>query len=401
MKKQKMLKLTAFTSEPSFENSFSAPAGYTGEISVVFKDKNVSIHGFDGSAWSMVYTWSNQDSQHKFENTYEKYFIKSLTGQEESVYVSFFSTGHYVASKPRLATKVSEMKLADIDEVPVYTPGDVGKLLTVMSNGSLAWLLTNETWMVDGSPVESGNASGLEDLAELQLFGGATVDGGVLNAPNASDYATLPHAAEYDIAESKTFSMWFKTSDLTAVDFDDSYTLISKWRHDNTSGYILSLNKGSATNNTVQNHMNSNGWSTNGYVRFVSCNSASSHNFDSSTFYKLNKNVEDNQWHHIVFQIDNVAVGVQPKTRVFLDGVLLTDVVGSRNNGSTLQLKEADGWLTDRFYVEQSNPTIPLNIAAHSYSPGYRNFKGMMDGVKIDSGIMTEAEISDLYAAGR
>lgn len=401
MKKQKMLKLTAFTSEPSIENAFSAPTGYTGEISVVFKGKNVSIHGFDGSAWSMIYTWSNQDPQYKFENTYQNYFIKSLTGQEESVYVSFFSTAAITNSKPRLATKASEMKLSDIDEVPVYTAGDANKLLTIMSDGSLAWLLINETWMIDGSPVETQNASGLEDLPTLQLFGGATVAGGVLNAPNAGDYGTLPHTSSYDIAESKTFSMWFKTSDLTATDFDDSYTLISKWRHDNKSGYVLSIGKGVASANTVQNYMNSNGWGTNGYVRFIACNSASTHSIDSSTFYKLNKSVEDNQWHHIVFQIDNVAVGVQPVTRVFLDGVLLSESVGSRNSGSTLQLPAANGWLTDRFYVEQSVPTIPLNIAAHSYSPGYRTFRGSLDGVNIDSGIMTEAEVSSLYAAGR
>ncbi len=52
MKKQKMLKLTAYLSDPSVENSFSTPVTHSGEISVVFRGKNVSIHGFDGSAWT-------------------------------------------------------------------------------------------------------------------------------------------------------------------------------------------------------------------------------------------------------------------------------------------------------------------------------------------------------------
>jgi hypothetical protein len=317
--------------------------------------------------------------------------------------VSFFSVDNYQGSTPLMAGIQRDVKLYDIEEVPVYTASDVNKFLTVMSDGSLRWLGLSESYIVEliGGGGDTGNAAGLEDNVSLQLFGGATVDGGVLNAPNAGDYATLPHAAEYEIAEAKTFSMWFKTSDLTALDFDDNYTLISKWRHSDRSGYILSIGKGVDSKNTVQNYMNNNGWGTNGYVRFIACNPASTHSIDSSTFYKLNKNVEDNQWHHIVFQIDNVAVGVQPVTRVFLDGVLLSESVGSRNSGSTLQLPAANGWLTDNFYVEQSTPTIPLNIAAHSYSPGFRTFRGSLDGVSIDSGIMTDSQISDLFNAGR
>jgi hypothetical protein len=338
MKKQKFMKLSAFTSEPALENAFAAPGSHNGEISVVFRGKNVSIHGWDGSAWTTIYTWNSLDKQFTFENTYQNYFLKSLTGQEESMGVSFFSVDNYQGSTPLMAGIQRDVKLYDIEEVPVYTASDVNKFLTVMSDGSLRWLGLSESYIVEliGGGGDTGNAAGLEDNVSLQLFGGATVDGGVLNAPNAGDYATLPHAAEYEIAEAKTFSMWFKTSDLTALDFDDNYTLISKWRHSDRSGYILSIGKGVDSKNTVQNYMNNNGWGTNGYVRFIACNPASTHSIDSSTFYKLNKNVEDNQWHHIVFQIDNVAVGVQPVTRVFLDGVLLSESVGFRNSGSTL-----------------------------------------------------------------
>ena len=91
MKKQKFMKLTAYTSSPDLGNSFSAPVTHDGEISVVFKGRNISIHGYDGSVWSTIYTWNGVDAQHTFNNTYQNYFLESLTGSEESVGVSFFS----------------------------------------------------------------------------------------------------------------------------------------------------------------------------------------------------------------------------------------------------------------------------------------------------------------------
>lgn len=153
MKKQKFMKLTAFVASPSIENSFSAPATHDGEVSVVFSGKNIAIHGWDGSSWSIIYTWDGTDKHHTFDNTFQNYFLESLTAQEETIQISFFSTNRYQSSIPSLAGVDRDVKLYDVDEVPIYTASDEDKMLTVMSDGSLQWLGANETWMIDGSPV--------------------------------------------------------------------------------------------------------------------------------------------------------------------------------------------------------------------------------------------------------
>ena len=164
MKKQKMLKLTAYLSDPSAENSFSAPVTHSGEISVVFRGKNVSIHGFDGSAWTTIYTWNSLDPQHQFNNTYQSYYLKSLTGSEETLNVSFFSTEKYLGSTPLIAGIDRGTKLHDIEEVPIYTSSDENKMLTVMSNGTLSWLLANESFTIPAAPGDEAQSLFIEDM---------------------------------------------------------------------------------------------------------------------------------------------------------------------------------------------------------------------------------------------
>lgn len=224
MKKQKMLKLTAYLSDPSAENSFSAPVTHSGEISVVFRGKNVSIHGFDGSAWTTIYTWNSLDPQYQMNNTYQSYYLKSLTGSEETLNVSFFSTEKYQGSTPQIAGIDRGTKLHDIDEVPIYTSSDENKMLTVMSNGSLAWLLASESFIVPSEGQGSGGnviaGTFIEELASASnnLSNGALITNNVFVKPtNAS--VTLVSLDADDIVdfnvdgtrteEEMTLSMWF------------------------------------------------------------------------------------------------------------------------------------------------------------------------------------------------
>lgn len=169
MKKQKFMKLSAFTSDPSLENSFSAPETHNGEISVVFKGKNVSIHGWDGASWTTIYSWNSSDQQFTFENTYQNYYLKSLTGSEEEMSVSFFSISRYQGSTPALAGINRETKLYDIEEVPVYTASDVNKFLTIMSDGSLRWLGLSESYIVEVIGGEEGGG-GEQPVSFSEIF---------------------------------------------------------------------------------------------------------------------------------------------------------------------------------------------------------------------------------------
>jgi len=212
MKKQKMLKLTAFPSNPVIENAFSAPVTHSGEVSVVFKGKNVSIHGWDGSSWSTIYTWNSLDPQYQFNNTYQSYYLKSLTGSEETINVSFFSAESYQGSTPLLVGIDRGTKLYDIDEVPIYTADDHNKMLTVMSNGSLAWLLANESFIVPEEGGSSSTPTGAGTfLEEFTMFGGGALTDGVLStsAVTPSYYKKSGMVAPSTTATTAVFSMWF------------------------------------------------------------------------------------------------------------------------------------------------------------------------------------------------
>jgi len=218
MKKQKFMKLSAFTSDPELGNSFSAPATHDGEVSVVFRDKDISIHGWDGSAWTTIYTWNGLDKQFTFNNTYQNYFLKSLTGSQETMGVSFFSTSRYQGSTPSLAGIDRDVKFHDVDEVPIYTSSDDGKFLTVRSDGSLAWLGLNESYVVEviGTGDEGGGSSFTPTgagtfLEEFTMFGGGTLTDGVLStsAATPSYYKKSGMVAPSTTATTAVFSMWF------------------------------------------------------------------------------------------------------------------------------------------------------------------------------------------------
>lgn len=276
MKKQKFMKLTAFASSPSLENSFSAPGTHNGKISVVFSGKSVKIHGWDGSAWSVIYTWNSVDKQFTFDNTFSNYFLESLTGGNETMGVSFFSVGRYQGSTPSLAGVTREVKLYDVDEVPIYTSSDDGKMLTIMSDGSLRWLASDATWMIDGSPVPGApadpvisasvtisddyfnlpnlvDANGLEtpQLTKMPVGGEPVVNPsndkiytfsganyflyghGSINEPYPFHNRVAEHAQltgkEFSYSGyARTYSIWFKADD-ASVGNTNLQTLFSKW----------------------------------------------------------------------------------------------------------------------------------------------------------------------------
>ena len=156
MKKQKFLKSVAHVGTPDLLNAITPPVTHNDQVSVVFKESDISIHGWDGSTWTQIYTKIEDDVQFKFANTYQKYYIQSNTNAPQSVYVSFFSSDDIASSKPQLAGLTRETRLYDIEQVPIYRVDNAEKLLTILSDGKLAWLGANESYVVETETVQIG-----------------------------------------------------------------------------------------------------------------------------------------------------------------------------------------------------------------------------------------------------
>lgn len=343
MRKQKTIKMTASPLDPSLGGSFQPPATHDGDISIVFRGKNMSIHGWDGSAWSTIYTRNGDDKQFAFPHTYQNYYVKSLTGSDETFSASFFSTGKYERSTPLLAGIQRGTKLHDIEEVPIYTASDANKLLTVMSNGSLAWLLANETWMIDGSPV--GNLNGREDLSTINLFGNAQVIDGVLTLDGTSGtYATV--SSDFAYTDMLYASVWFKT---TAS--GDRRIISTHVRSSGNNGYFIMLN--------------------NGQLQYRRPN--------QTTDWTVGPNgLNDGQWHF--FAMSWQAGGSWVAS---LDGVQL----GTGSGGT------ATGYIAGWDCYVGANPW--------SGNQPYGMFLGEIDGVVIENNTKTLSEMQAIYNAGR
>ena len=353
MKKQKFMKLTAFTSSPSLENSFSAPATHDGEVSVVFSGKNVKIHGWDGSVWSVIYTWDGVDKEHTFDNTFDNYFLESLTGQEETISVSFFSVDRYQGSTPSLAGVTREVKLYDVDEVPIYTAADYGKMLTIMSDGSLRWLGASATWMIDGSPVPESGGDYIEDRNDLILGAGATVVDSVANI--GSDYSASLQVGGAGAAgpfrsllETYAYSISFfmktvKTSDMVLV--------ADHWRG-TSNGFFVQ-------------------YGADGVFAFIKGNGPGAVYSSTST-----QVLRDGNWHH-------VTLTVNPDTthKIYIDGYEFCSVSVGGNAPFHASSTLSFGWLEKGPHAQDDGRTVD----------------GQMNQIEIHDSTLSAAEVLANY----
>ena len=327
MKKQKMLKLTAFLANPAIENAFSAPVTHSGEISVVFRGRNISIHGWDGSSWSMIYTWNSIDPQFKFDNTYQSYYLKSLNGSEETINVSFFSTESYQGSTPALVGIDRGTKLYDIDEVPIYTADDHNKMLTVMSNGSLAWLLANESFIIPPAEGEAGGGNPnaiagtfLEELTtSLNNINGAQISNGIFSkiATSGNQGATINLESEGIIQFNADGSR-----------VDEELTLSFWFRPDAQAGW-----------NTGWRYIGGSGGNSNNYFRLaISENSNGKIEFrpiienlwTSSPRAAGSRDFTSGEWYHIALTYTSNGSGYDLK--MFVDGVKSAELLNQNMN---------------------------------------------------------------------
>jgi hypothetical protein len=367
MKKQKFMKLTAYLSEPNLANSFYAPATHDGEISVVFREKDVSIHGYDGSTWSTIYTWNGTDRHFTFDNTYQNYFLKSLTGGEETMGVSFFSTSRYQGSTPSLAGVDRGVKLYDIDEVPIYTASDVNKMLTIMSDGSLRWLLANESFIIpteggEGGEEESEEENSAPTYPELTATGAAAVVDGQIQTNDGyftalwSDFVSFtgdtPDNTDFTVA------FWWKHGETPVTGLTPQFALFN--------GRTNSMNEG--MNYFIKDHWTSG-------IRLQT-------NFGASFFagrenlVSEDPNVE-HPWNHFVFTRTATA------TKTYWNGVQVA------SHGANFP------WVPN-------SATAGFQIGATDDSGANSSQNTLFEDFEIRDGeAMSQADITALYDAGR
>ena len=218
MKKTITFRQNALVGAPGMSSGFTPSIPNAFKISVSLRGVDIKIYGFTGSQWELLYNTDGLINSYTTEVVHQKYYFESKTGAEQVVRASFLSSDTRDIDQPRFGVSKETRKLHDIDEVPIYTSSDDGKLLTVRSDGSLAWLGLNESYVVevigtgDGGGGSSSTPTGVGTfLEEFTMFGGGTVTDGVLStsAATPSYYKKSGMVAPSTTATTAVFSMWF------------------------------------------------------------------------------------------------------------------------------------------------------------------------------------------------
>ena len=181
MKKTTTFRQSALVGTPGMASGFVPSITNAIKISVNLRNVDIKIYGFTGSQWELLHDTDGLTNSYVTDVVHQKYYFESKTGVEQTVSASFLSSDSRNIEQPRFGVSRDTRKLHDIEEVPLYNSEDAGKFLTVMSDGSLAWLLETESYVVETEGGEEGGgapagpqASFIEDNAG---FTGTTVDG--------------------------------------------------------------------------------------------------------------------------------------------------------------------------------------------------------------------------------
>lgn len=286
MKKTKFLKKTAFPAAPEYANGFVPPAGFGLKMSVSLRGKNIKIYGFDGTQWEMIHNTDGLVDDFIGNVLHQKYYFESKTGVEQIVRVSFLSQEEEPELELDFGTSHESRKFHHIEEVPVYRGGDEGKFLTVRTDGSLAWLGPNESYVVEVIGTGGGSQTPAPSLlsqsvpaSNLATYNAET-DVMTFNGSSTS-YATF--AGEYSFPDAITIATWFKTTATGMRTIMSSQVLNSslgaangwrmildngrlKYRHPSRNSFLL--NGPSGLNNGEWQHVAMT-WTPSGYTLYV------------------------------------------------------------------------------------------------------------------------------------
>ncbi len=220
MKKTTTLKKIAYISAPSMSSGF-VPSANSIKLSVSLHGADIKIHGFNGASWEILHDTDGEINFYIADVLHQKYYFESKTGSEQTIRVSFISSEEKEFTAPRFGITKETRKLHDIEEVPVYNTREQGKMLTIMSDGSLRWLGISESYVVEligtgggespEAPAETSHVSAhLEENGTL--FGNAAIVDGVLVSEAGGDYTRLAMSDDYKSSVNQTISFWFKST---------------------------------------------------------------------------------------------------------------------------------------------------------------------------------------------
>lgn len=362
MKKTTLLRETAYLVPPQIADGFVPPAGFDFKISVSLHEVDIKIYGFNGSSWDLLHDTDGLIPSYISDIGHQKYYFESKTGSEQTVRVSFLSSEDEVGLGIRTGSTPQTRKFYDIEEIPVYNGSRDGAMLTIMSDGSLAWLLANEPFIIPSEGGEPSGVVGLEEDSGLTLHGNAQLVDGVLSLDGtAGTYASLPHSSDFDRESGDlTINMWIKANSLP-----DNWNagLVSKmgtgW-----DGYITAISTMQAD---AGGNMTSGGLQTTSWVG--GSNPTANNRAEPSGGISLDV------WHHVAY--------VMPSTgdyKMYFNGQEVHSYAPTARNTSTTGDLRIGGWQNG------------------SYS-GF--FDGFIDGVSIEKTALSASDISDLHSAGR
>ncbi len=186
MKQSTLIRETAYPAAPQLSSGFVPPVNFDLKISVDLRGHDIRVYGFDGSQWNVIHDADGTISDFIADVTHQKYYLESKTGSNQEVRIIFLSSlAQSNLHSFNFGSTAGSRKLHHFGDVPVYRGDVAGKFLTIRTDGSLAWLAADESFVVEseGGEGEGGGnpppqANFLEELDRFNFANGIITDNG-------------------------------------------------------------------------------------------------------------------------------------------------------------------------------------------------------------------------------
>lgn len=363
MKKTTLLKKIAFIDAPTVSSGFVPPEGFQLKMMVSLESVSIKVYGFNGASWEQIFETNESDNVFATDINHQKYYFESKTGEGQIVRVSFLSSEDQEDQTHRVGFDKETRKFHDIEEVPMYRSDHQGKFLTVRSDGSLAWLGLNESYVVEVIGADGGGSPETllwEDKFTLQQDASLYDDGDAGNVMNtgANGYATSnwsDHLTNLN-PDQMIVSFWFKCNGSSSGADRKLFGLVDGYK-----GVVL---RASATSDLL----------TSSYSRSSSDSGLPQKNYNFSSFV-------GNEWYNVVMILDKVA-GI---AKTYLNGVMVSERTDIDSSAS---------WVTDGGQFALGSNKLGNDGGATGNSFDFDSFQ-VTEGF-----VLTDEQIASIYNDG-